>query len=59
MSDKEKIEAVKKHLKKPFLLEVENGKLEKFSFSDKFINMYTNEELLKLYKKMNTNGVLP
>lgn len=58
MSDKEKIEAVKKHLKTPFLLEVENGKFEKFSFSDKFINMYTDEELLKLYKKMKTNSVL-
>lgn len=50
MTNKEKIEAVKKHLKTPFLLEVENEKFEEFSFSDKFINMYTDEELLKLYK---------
>lgn len=58
MSDKEKIEVVKRHFKTPFLLETENGKFEKFSFSDKFINMYTDEQLLEFYEEMKTNGVI-
>ena len=58
MSNKEKIEAVKKHLKRPFLLEVENGKFEEFSLTDEFIGMYEDEQLLRFYEQMKANVVL-
>ena len=49
MTDIEKIEAMKKHLKTPFLLEMENGVFEQFSLTDKFIDMYEDEQLIKMY----------
>ena len=52
MTDIEKIEAVKKHLKTPFLLEMENGDFEQFSFTDKFIDMYEDGQLIKLYDEL-------
>jgi hypothetical protein len=58
MSDKEKIEAVKKHLRTPFMLEMENGEFEEFSFTDKFIDMYEDKQLLQFYEEMKANGVL-
>lgn len=53
MTDIEKIEAVKKHLKTPFLLEMENGDFEQFSFTDKFIDMYEDEQLIKIYDEFS------
>ena len=52
MTKEEKIDFVKNRLKVPFLLEVEDGKFEEFSFTDLFINGYSDEQLLKFYEMM-------
>ena len=57
MNDKEKIKAIKKQLKVPFKIKYENGETEEFEFTDKFIDMYSDEELLKFYEKAKSNGV--
>ena len=57
MTDKEKINAIRKHFKTPIKIMMENGKVEEFSFTDKFLDMYTDKELLKLYEKAESNGV--
>lgn len=52
MEKEKKIDFVKKWLKVPFLLEVEDGKFEEISFTDLFINGYSDEQLLKFYEMM-------
>ncbi len=52
MTKEEKIEFVRKKLKNPIVIEVEDGKYEEFALTDLFINAYTDEQLLKFYEMM-------